>query len=126
MIKNYVPASYETITEYDVVFDDGHHNGFCFPCDKNGKLLPTVPPEAIQNYKKCLETPERFVRSNRVIKTERRVRNNARGTCACGNIVELFDMYLGACQCEKCGQWYNLSGQMLVPPEQWEEDFDND
>ena len=126
MIKNYTPHSYETIVEYDIVFDDGHHNGFAFPCDAEGKLLPGVPTEAVENYRRCLETPERFSRFNRIVKTERRVRNNARGTCICGNVVELFDMYLGACQCEKCGQWYNLLGQELVPPEQWAEDFEND
>lgn len=126
MIKNYIPASYETITEYDLVFDDGHHNGFCFPCDKDGNLLSGVPKEAIQNYRKCLETPERFIRYNTVVKTERRVRNDARGTCHCGNTVELYNMYSGACQCEKCGQWYNLFGQMLVPPAEWEDDSFDD
>lgn len=126
MIKNYTPASYETVTEYDLVFDDGYHNGFCFPCDKDGNLLSGVPQVAIQNYRRCLETPERFIRYNKVIKTERRVRNNARGTCHCGNSVELYNMYLGACQCEKCGQWYNVFGQMLVPPEHWEDDCTSD
>lgn len=126
MIKNYKPATYEIITEYNLVFDDGHYNGFNFPCDKDGNLLQGVPQVAIRNYHKCLETPDRFVRFNKVIKTERRVRNNAQGTCHCGNTVELYDMYYGSCQCEKCGQWYNLSGQMLVPPEMWEEDYEND
>lgn len=121
MIKNFTPATYENIIEYDLVFDDGHHNGFAFPCDENGKLLPSVPTEAVKNYHFCLDNPDRFVRFNKVVKTEHRARNNARGVCSCGNEVELFDMYYGACQCDKCGQWYNLFGQTLLPPEQWED-----
>ena len=121
MIKDYKPASYETITEYDIVFDDGFNNGFSFPCDKDGNLLSGLSPEAIKNYHKCLENPEKFTRYNKVVKTEWQARTNARGTCHCGNSVELYDMYLGACQCEKCGQWYNMFGQMLVPPAYWED-----
>lgn len=121
MIKDFKPATYETITEYDLVFDDGRDNGFWFPCDKDGRLLTELSKEAIKNYNDCLKKPEKFERYNKIVKTERRVRNNATGTCHCGNKVELYDMYYGACQCDKCGQWYNLFGQMLVPPEQWEE-----
>lgn len=121
MIRNYIPAYYETITEYDIVFDDGEFNGFSFPCDKEGNLLPDIPQEAKDNYKECLEHPERYERFNRVVKSEWRARTNARGTCRCGNEVELYDMYYGSCKCEKCGQWYNLFGQEILPPEQWED-----
>lgn len=126
MINNYVSAQYTTIVEYDLVFDDGYHNGFAFPCDENGVLLDGVPECAMENYKWCLERPDKFVRFNKVVKNERRVRENAYGTCACGNKVELYDEYYGACQCEKCGQWYNLSGQELLPPEDWQENFDDE
>lgn len=31
--------------------------------------------------------------------------------------------HLGACEWPTCGQWYNLFGQKLLPPDRWEEDF---
>ena len=35
MLKNYIPSKYKTITTYELVFDDGHNNGFGFPCNAN-------------------------------------------------------------------------------------------
>ena len=121
MIKNYTPASYETITEYYIAFDDGKFNGSIFPCDEKGNLLSNICKEAIANYKTCLQHPERYLRFNKVIKMKWQAKINAQGTCHCGNKVELYSMYLGGCQCDKCGQWYNLFGQELLPPEQWED-----
>lgn len=126
MIQNYTPAQYRIITEYNLMFDDGRGNGFAFACDKNGQLLEGLQPEAIENYKWCLDYPERFVRFNKVVAYSYRVKDFAHGTCHCGNEVDLYDEYYGACQCDECGQWYNLSGQELLPPEDWEENFDND
>ena len=126
MINNYTPASYEEITEYHIVFDDGHFNGSCFPCDSNGNIFKDLCPEAYTNYKNCLEHPEKYIRFNKVVESKRTVRNDAFGTCHCGERVELFDMYHGACQCNKCGQWYNLFGQELLPPDEWEEDIEDD
>lgn len=124
MLKNYTPAEYRTVVEFELAFDDGRGNGFGFPCDKDGKLLETEEqnPAAHANLRFCMEHPERFERFNRVVRYERRVRDNATGTCSCGNEVELYDACCGACQCEKCGRWYNLFGQELLPPDQWEED----
>ena len=126
MIHNYTPSSFETITEYNIVFDDGHHNGFAFSCNKDGTIFKDLSPEAYANYKYCLESPEKFVRFNKVIASNYRVRNNAHGICHCGARIELVDMYYGACQCDKCGQWYNLFGQELLPPEEWEENLEGD
>lgn len=30
---------------------------------------------------------------------------------------------MGACQCPKCGKWYNIFGQALLDPEFWEDDY---
>jgi hypothetical protein len=121
MLKDFVGATYHTVDEYDVSFDDGHNNGFGFPCDASGKLLDGLTKEAKVNYEWCLQHPERFERFNKVVKHVRRVKDAAHGKCKCGNDVELWNEYDGACQCQKCGQWYNLFGQELLPPEQWEE-----
>ena len=46
------------------------------------------------------------------------------GRCSCGAEVILdTDDYMGAVECEECGQWYNLFGQALVDPEYWEEEY---
>ena len=126
MIQNYVPSERKTITEYDLVFDDGYRNGFAFACDENGKVFDDLPKPALENYKWCLENPDRFVRFNKVMPYTYTVREVAHGTCHCGNEVYLHDEYYGACQCEECGQWYNLFGQEINPPEDWEEDLDGD
>jgi hypothetical protein len=126
MIQNYVPSKLRTITEYNLVFDDGYRNGFSFPCDENGKVFDDLPQPALENYNWCLNHSDKFVRFKKVMKDSWTVRDDAYGTCHCGNTVYLHDEYYGACQCDKCGQWYNLSGQELLPPEDWQEDLDYD
>lgn len=39
--------------------------------------------------------------------------------CECGEKFSLVDQYLGACECPKCGRWYNLFGTRLLPPSEW-------
>lgn len=41
------------------------------------------------------------------------------GECECGETVTLYNQYLGACECPKCGRWYNIWGQELNPPHTW-------
>ena len=50
----------------------------------------------------------------------------ASGICNCGNRIDLTDDYYAACQCPICGQWWNLSGQELRPPHEWEEQLEPD
>lgn len=126
MIQNYIPAQNRIVTECHLVFDDGCGNGYWFPCDESGKVFDDLNQAALENHNWCLKNPDRFVRFNKVVKDSWTVRDAAYGTCHCGNRVDLYDMYYGACQCDKCGQWYNLSGQELLPPEDWQENFDND
>lgn len=126
MINNYTPRKYYTVTSYDVVFDDGGCNGYWFPCDENGKIFDDTNDAAKANYKWCLEHPEKFVRFNKVLKHERRTYDEAHGICSCGNKVELYNQYLGACECEQCGQWYNLFGQKLIPPTEWENEWEDE
>lgn len=122
MLSNYTPAQRVTYTEHQIAFDDGRGNGFGFPCDENGELLEGLTPEAVANYHRCLERPKDFARYNKVITMQRSGLENAHGTCSCGAEVELYNQYMGACQCPKCSKWYNLFGQELLPPAEWEED----
>lgn len=121
MIKNYVPAEWRTHVEYELVYDDGHNNGYGFPCNESGSVID-IPPEAIANLTWCMEHPDKFVRAGEIVTYRNRYREPAHGTCICGEEVSLSDQYYGACQCPNCGRWYNLFGQNLVPPDQWETD----
>ena len=126
MIANYKPSEYVTVTDYEIVFDDGANNGYGFPCDENGNLDKDMNPAARENYERCLAHPEKFVRANKLIKFTRSYRDPARGTCHCGEEIWLTNDYMGACECPNCGQWYNLFGQELLPPRQWEVNFEED
>ena len=39
--------------------------------------------------------------------------------------IEMYNAYMGACECPCCGQWYNLFGQSLIDPKYWYEDEDD-
>lgn len=43
--------------------------------------------------------------------------------CVCGTEFHLVNQYQGACDCPGCGRWYNLFGQSLRDPSEWEEDY---
>lgn len=125
MLRDYKSATYETVCWQELCFDDGHGNGFVFPCDAKGNpLLTRMQPEAIENYHFCMAHPEKFKRWNVVDEREERMRINATGRCICGEFIELWNQYMGACECPKCGRWYNLYGQELNPPETWEDGDD--
>lgn len=112
--------------EYKRVFQELYEspgNGFAFPCDKYGNLKTEDESYDywINNYRYCVEHPEKYkdcgVEEDSWWYTE-----NARALCSCGEEIELWDQYMGACECPKCGQWYNLFGQALIKPEYWEGD----
>lgn len=121
MLKNYTPRKHKTAIKYELCFDDGHNNGFGFPCDAQGNVPDDLNQNAKDNLAFCLAHPENFKRFNKVVKYEWKYCEPARGTCTCGREVELWDEYYGACSCD-CGKWYNLFGQELLPPDQWEND----
>lgn len=121
MIQNYNPGGYTTVVDYELVFDDGYNNGFAFPCDESGHLLPSATDAAAENYLWCMAHPDDFVRWNRILCHKRKYRENASGVCSCGKRIQLWNEYAGACECPNCGQWYNLFGQELLRPEAWSE-----
>jgi len=121
MLTEYKRSEEKELVEYELVFDDGANNGYAFPCDKDGNLNEDMHPAAIENYNWCMSHMDQFARANKVIKISRRYREPSQGKCSCGEIVYLTNDYMGACQCPGCGQWYNLFGQELLPPEMWEE-----
>ena len=66
MLKNMTAREHKTLISFSLVFDDGHNNGFGFPCDKEGNVK-NIHPEAAKNLAWCKEHPEVFVRFNEVI-----------------------------------------------------------
>jgi hypothetical protein len=110
----------ETITEYSLNFYLDPTGGFSFPCDEKGNITEALAPEGIENLKFCREHPEKFYRPGYVEKRQYTIKNRNIGICNCGVKFEMYEQYLGSCQCPRCGQWYNLWGQELLPPDRWE------
>lgn len=127
MINNFKRGEYVTDTYYELRFFRDANGGFAFPCDAEGKMIvnENTNPAAIENYHWCLEHPEKFpYYFNKVISEEYSRREPNSGTCHCGQEMELVNEYMGACECPKCGQWYNLFGQELNNPMAWSEGDD--
>lgn len=106
---------------FSLEFTDAYGNGYGFPCDASGNVFPLEFECARDNLKFCMEHPEKFEIWNKVKRFENWYTEPAHGRCKCGREVYLVDEYYGACGCE-CGRWYNLFGQEILPPDQWEED----
>ena len=109
------------VKEHVVDFDDKRRNdgsGFTFPLDVHGDPIFSTDC-AKRNYEMCVAHPDIYEKNYRVHKWK--YIEPAKGKCICGRVVELYDQYLGACQCE-CGRWYNLFGDALIDPKYWEED----
>ena len=122
MIENFKSGEYIKKTYYEVRFYYDAGGGFAFPCDKNGKILvnKNTNPAAIENYKWCLENKEKFKWCfNDVVEIHQSWKEPNTGTCHCGQKMELINEYMGACECPRCGQWYNIWGQELKNPDTW-------
>ena len=123
MLTNITPRQRHKIVEYEIQFMYDRNSGYGFPCDENGKLLPMTDC-AKANYDYCMTHRDEFTEWNEITAIVRHITENATGTCICGEKVELWDQYMGACECPKCGRWYNLFGQELIKPEYWEDGED--
>lgn len=117
-MKDFKNGEIITKVEYELMFDDGHYNGFGFLCDKYGNVSLTNEA-AKENYEYCLIHKDEFVRSGVIEKNEWSYREPNSGVCNCGKRIELFNEYLGGCECPHCGQWWNVWGQELNNPETW-------
>lgn len=123
MLSNIVRPERKLEVTYGLRFFVDANGGSEFPCDADGNILVDKMSDfAMQNYKNCLANPDKYPYAyNEVHKYSRWVKDTPYGTCHCGERVYLINEYMGACQCPKCGQWYNLFGQELLPPNDWED-----
>lgn len=112
---------HEEWDEHFLIYYYNADGGYSFPIDKDGNLL-NENPAALERLAYCKAHPELFVKNGEVetVHLER-----VYGICPhCGNHI-YFDGngYIGAYQCD-CGQWYNRSGQELLPPDEWDMEGD--
>ena len=122
MLENIIPRHSETMTEYRIEFTDEDGNGLSFNATPDGKIIIDDDNEAAKaNYAYAMEHPDEYARFNVFTSWKHNYTEPAKGTCKCGNTVILENQYCGACQCDNCGQWYNLFGQELISPEYWED-----
>mgnify|MGYP006872974390 CR=1 FL=1 len=122
MIENFKTGEWVEHVSYEVRFYYDAGGGFAFPCDENGKLFinENTNPAAIKNYHWCLKNEDKFDYCfNHVVKQTHSWHEPNSGICHCGQKMELVNEYMGACECPKCGQWYNLFGQELKSPMAW-------
>ena len=123
MIKDFSPSEVVTKTEYELLFYIDSSGGYAFPCDENGNVqMDKMLEPARKNYAYCMEHPEKFPYwFNHKHKNSWSYREPASGICNCGERIQLTNDFCGACECPNCGQWWNLSGDELIPPEHWED-----
>ena len=115
------PRERKTSIEYELFYQRKNapdYSGFAFPCDEDGNF-DKLAPEAQKSYNYVQNHLDEFEEPI-IEKNEHSYTENAIAKCShCGNEFELWDEYLGACECPKCGQWYNLFGQELKNPNNW-------
>ena len=111
-----------TISERRVEFDPVNpkeKSMLSFKADKNWNPIFTCN-EAIKNYEKALQDLSYKAPICRVI--EYAHTEPAKGRCKCGNVISMVNQYQGAFECDKCHQWYNLFGQELKNPDEWDDE----
>jgi len=96
-------------------------SGYSFPVDKSGNLLATNDVMR-GNYKKVFGDPNYIDLG--VQELRRTYRAPAVGRCPCGTDVVLDGSYMGVSQCDCCGKWYDMNGNLMKSPEYWEEPID--
>ena len=122
MLQNIIPA--ETIEEksnerFFQAINEPTGCGYGFDCTENGNPIFHNESQK-ENYNYCITHPEKF-KDLGVQERIRTYKEPAKRICHCGTKIYLTNQYLGACKCPECGQWYNLFGQELLPPEMWED-----
>lgn len=126
MLKIIKERATHTEVEYRIEFTDAEGCGYSFPCDQNGNVRfddrdIEIARVQREHYKAAMAGKERFTQQYaELVARKYTVTENAIGKCVCGEEVELYDQYQGACECPHCGRWYNLFCQELLPPESWE------
>lgn len=142
MLKIISQRHKETHAQFRLQFDlkdEPKGNGYSFPLLKKSKTPVPCKEIAPLEYIECSEKECSWWKNYLKIKDDREHYNEpyiytekrewiepAKGICHCGETVYLTDEYMGACQCGNCGQWYNMFGQEINNPDEWEDDYYDD
>ena len=118
----------EEIKETRLVYEDRQGNGYSFPCDEQGSIRWEKCPSPETTKKSlayCKAHPEEWAAKNGEVVTL--ISRYRYGICPqCGRRIYFggcgWASYLGTAECE-CGQWYNVFGQAIKPPEDWGEEW---
>ena len=95
-------------------------SGFMFPCNQDGVInFNDMSKTALDRYEKC-ESGEYEVVYRGLQRMVNRYWEPAIGECSCGNEVVLES---NTNMCEHCGSYYNMGGQQLRDPRDWEVDY---
>lgn len=126
MLKNFIERHRVEMSETTIEFTNAEGSGFSFDCDENGN--PVFGCDAArENYEDAMAHPELYPRRfNEPVTRRWSYIEPATGRCHCGETVQLVNQYYGACQCDRCGQWYNLYGDEILPPDEWEDNLEED
>ncbi len=109
----------ETV-EYQLHFDSLKNPGcgFWIPADEKGNPINTEHrPHAVAEFEEMKDDPD-YGPPKFEIRRWKNVEPRI-GLCDCGEEVELEGF---TNTCERCGNDYNASGQLLAPREQWGEE----
>lgn len=114
----------EEVKEFCLVYEDANGDGYSFPCDEEGHILweKCPSPETTQKSLAKAKAQDWTGKTGEVVTL---VTRNRYGICQrCGRRVYLggcgWAAYMGLVECE-CGQWYNIFGQAIKPPDECEE-----
>lgn len=126
MLEIISPRHKVTEISYEYFFhlkgDPDRYCGYSFDCDKEGNLNPLTKAQQ-ESYDYCIANPDKYDKPQ-VMTARHSYMENAKAICLCGKQIELFNEYLGACQCPYCGSWFNMFGQAVNDPDTWEEGDD--
>ena len=138
MLKIISERHEESRTEHRLQFDrkgERAGNGYSFPLlHKDSTIVPVMETDYGSNlYVPCTEEECSWWNSYLNVKNDREHYKEpyvitqtwhwiepAHAICNCGEEILIQDDYMGACQCPNCGQWYNLFGQEILDPSEWE------
>lgn len=105
-----------------LVYEDAHGDGYSFPCDEMGHVLwDKCPyPDTTKKSLAVCKARQDWVKNGEVVMV---VTHNRYGICPrCGRRVYFGGSGWAPYECD-CGQMYNAFGQMLRPPDDWDDDW---
>ena len=107
------------VKSYILVYEDAN-GGYAFPCDSSGRVLwhelcsPVCSPDmARKSLEYCVSHQDRW--TSKCGEVETLTSYICYGVCPCCGRRVYFGGDVSRAECY-CGQWYNIFGQKILPP----------